>query len=30
MTEAYAQSIGAFYAKDGVEAVKAVEKIIKK
>jgi 5-methyltetrahydrofolate--homocysteine methyltransferase len=30
VTEAYAQSIGAFFAKDGVEAVKIVEKIINK
>ncbi|MFO7569932.1 MAG: homocysteine S-methyltransferase family protein [Smithellaceae bacterium] len=30
VTEAYAQSIGAFYAKDGVEAVKVVDKLIKK
>jgi 5-methyltetrahydrofolate--homocysteine methyltransferase len=30
VTEAYAQSIGAFFAKDGVAAVKVVEKILKK
>ncbi len=30
VTEAYAQSIGASFAKDGVEAVKVVEKLIKK
>ncbi|MBN1663609.1 MAG: homocysteine S-methyltransferase family protein [Deltaproteobacteria bacterium] len=29
VTEAYARSIGASYAKDGVEAVKVVEKLIK-
>ena len=30
VTEAYAKSIGASFAKDGVEAVKVVEKLIKK
>ncbi|OGP67151.1 MAG: 5-methyltetrahydrofolate--homocysteine methyltransferase [Deltaproteobacteria bacterium RBG_16_44_11] len=30
VTDAYAQSIGAYYAKDGVEAVKVVDKLIKK
>ena len=30
VTEAYAQSIGAFYARDGVEAVKVVDKLIRK
>lgn len=30
VTEAYAQSIGASFAKDGVEAVKVVEKLIKR
>jgi 5-methyltetrahydrofolate--homocysteine methyltransferase len=30
VTEAYAASIGAAFAKDGVEAVKVVEKLIKK
>ena len=30
VTEAYAKSIGAFFAQDGVEAVRVVEKIIKR
>ncbi len=30
VTEAYAKSIGAFFARDGVEAVKVVENLIKK
>lgn len=30
VTEAYAQSIGAFYARDGVEAVNIVERLIRK
>ena len=30
VTEAYAKSIGASFAKDGVEAVKVVEKLIKR
>jgi 5-methyltetrahydrofolate--homocysteine methyltransferase len=30
VTEAYARSLGAFFAKDGVEAVKVAEKIINK
>ena len=30
VTDAYAKSIGAFFAKDGVEAVKVVENLIKK
>ncbi len=30
VTDHYAQSIGAFYARDGVEAVKVVEKLVKK
>jgi 5-methyltetrahydrofolate--homocysteine methyltransferase len=30
VTEAYANSIGASFAKDGVEAVRVVEKLIKK
>ena len=30
VTEAYAKSIGAYFAKDGVEAVKVVENLIKK
>jgi len=30
VTEAYAQSIGAFYAKDGVEAVKIVDKLTRR
>jgi 5-methyltetrahydrofolate--homocysteine methyltransferase len=30
VTEAYAQSIGAYYAKDGVEAVKVIDKLIKR
>ena len=30
VTETYAQSIGASFAKDGVEAVKVVEKLIKR
>ena len=29
VTDAYAQSIGASFAKDGVEAVRVVEKLIK-
>jgi len=29
VTDQYAKSIGAFYARDGVQAVKVVEKIIK-
>jgi 5-methyltetrahydrofolate--homocysteine methyltransferase len=28
VTEAYARSVGAFFAKDGVEAVKIAEKLI--
>jgi 5-methyltetrahydrofolate--homocysteine methyltransferase len=30
VTEAYAQSIGAHYAKDGVDAVKVMDKLIKR
>jgi 5-methyltetrahydrofolate--homocysteine methyltransferase len=30
VTEAYAQSVGAFFAKDGVVAVKIVERLIKR
>jgi 5-methyltetrahydrofolate--homocysteine methyltransferase len=30
VTEAYANSIGASFAKDGVEAVRVVEKLIKR
>lgn len=30
VTEAYAQSLGAYYAKDGVEAVKVIDKLIKR